>query len=434
MKILHNFEKFYVIVVMIFLSGAGVAGRVGAGGAPPAPQLWQNYGRLLVCATLAPLLLLHFRKVMGGVRHAGWLIALCGLAGASCLWAHDPRFVVRHAIFVCVVTMFGIYISTCFEWEEQLDLFGWTMVLIVISSALVAIFIPSYGLSTDLHTGAVKGIYPQKNHFGAIMAFSILTFLFARPKGVPSIIRIATLIGSCVLLALASSATSVVSLVGCLAIYPLWLMFRSAKTNSFLLWVAAMPAVGIALVLATSNFDFIAKLAGRSATLSQRIPLWQAILAAIAKRPWFGYGFDIFWLEWSEDLYKVVYVMTGWHPPHAHNGYLDVVLSMGIVGLLIFFVGFAINVLRAGRLSRISGVYSAKWPFFVLVFFGIVNLGESFILRLMSFFWIPYTVIYVSSALLLEQAQTEESTDEADEVIDANDGSHMNGAVPGYST
>jgi exopolysaccharide production protein ExoQ len=434
MKILHNFERFYVVAVMIFLSGAGVAGRVGAGGTAPAPQLWQNYGRLLVCATLAPLLLLHFRQVMEGVRHSGWLIALCGLAGASCLWAHDPRFVVRHAIFVCVVTMFGIYIATCFEWEEQLNLFGWTMVLVVVSSGIVAAFIPSYGLSHDLHTGAVKGIYPQKNHFGAMMSFSIITFLFARPKGVPNILKIATVIGSAVLLILASSATAIVALVGCLACYPLWLLFKSSKTNNFLLWVAALPVVGIGLVLATANFDIVAKLAGRSATLSDRIPLWNGILGAIAKRPWFGYGFDIFWLEWSQDLYKIVYVMTGWHPPHAHNGYLDIVLSMGIVGLVVFMVGFIINVWRAGKLSKVSGVYAANWPFFVLLFFGIVNLAESFILRLMSFFWIPYVAIYVSSALLLEQAQTEEFSDEVAETIATDDGGHVNGALPGYST
>jgi exopolysaccharide production protein ExoQ len=434
MKILHFFEKCYVIVTLIFLSGAGVAGRVGAGGTAPAPQPWENYGRLLVCVTLAPLLILHFREVMDGVRQSGWLIALCALAVVSGAWAHDPRFVIRHAIFLGVVTLFGIYISTCFEWEEQLDLFGWTMVLVVIGSALVAAFIPSYGLSHDLHTGAVKGIYPQKNNLGAMMSFSIITFLFAKPKGVPSLIRIATLIGSCVLLVLASSATAVAGLAGCLALYPVWRMFRSSKTNAVLLWISALPVVGMLLVLAAVNFDVIAKLAGRSSTLSDRIPLWTGVLGAIGKKPWFGYGFDIFWLEWSGALYKIVYVMTGWHPPHAHNGYLDIVLSVGIVGLLIFAVGFFINIWRAGSLSRIDGIHGAKWPFFVLLFFGIVNLGESYILRLMSFFWIPYTVIYVSSALLLVQEQTDESSEQAAEAVDTDDNGRVNGILPGYST
>jgi hypothetical protein len=52
----------------------------------------------------------------------------------------------------------------------------------------------------------------------------------------------------------------------------------------------------------------------------------------------------------------------------------------------------------------------------------------------MSFFWIPYVAIYVSSALLLEQAQTEESSDEVAETIATDDGGHVNGALPGYST
>jgi O-antigen ligase len=107
---------------------------------------------------------------------------------------------------------------------------------------------------------------------------------------------------------------------------------------------------------------------------------------------------------------------------------------MGIVGLVVFFVGFIINVWRAGRLSKISGVYAANWPFFVLLFFGIVNLAESFILRLMSFFWIPYVAIYVSSALLLEQEQTQETSDQSAEAAGPDDGGQVNVVLPSYST
>jgi O-antigen ligase len=434
MKILHNLEKFYVVVVLVFVSGAGIVGRVGAGGTPPPPQQWENIGRLIVCATLAPLLIIHFRKVMTGVWHSGWLIALCGLAGASCLWASDSHFVLRHAIYLCVVTAFGIYIATCFDWEEQLDLFGWMMVLVVAASVFVAIFVPSYGLSIDLHTGSVKGIYPQKNILGAMMSFSILTFVFARPKGVPGWLRVATLITSCVLLVLAGSATAIVAFVGCLAIYPLSQIFRMSKTRSFLLWAAMLPILGLVVVALASNFGVIAKLAGRSSTLSDRIPLWTGIIGAIGRKPWLGYGYDIFWVVWSGDLAKIVYVMKGWHPPHAHNGYLDVVLSMGIVGFLIFAIGFFINLSRAARLLKTSGIHGAKWPFFVFLFFAVVNLGESYILRLTSFFWVPYVVIYVSSALLLAEQQTEEAPEPIEEEAQVGHSGQMNGALPGYST
>jgi exopolysaccharide production protein ExoQ len=434
MKILHFFEKIYVVVVLIFLSGAGVAGRVGAGGTPPPPQPWEVIGRLIVCATLAPLLLLHFRKIISGVRHSGWLIGLSVFAVISCGWAQDPRFVFRHGVFLCVVTAFGIYVATCFEWDEQLDMFGWMTVLVVVGSALVAIYIPSYGLSTDLHVGAVKGMYPQKNNLGAMLSFGILTFLFAKPKGVPVWVRIPTLVGACILLILSSSATAIVGLAGCLAIYPLWQLYRASKRNAFLLWISAVPVIGLGAVIAATNLEFFTKLAGRSATLSDRIPLWQGVVEAIGRKPFLGYGYDIFWTVYSQDLYKIEWVMRNWRPPHAHNGYLDVLLSMGIVGLAVFMVGFVINVWRASRLARIDSIYAAKWPLFILLFFAIVNLGESYILRLMSFFWIPYVVIYVSSALLLAQAETEEVTEQPAEALDTDDPGHVDGIVPGYST
>jgi exopolysaccharide production protein ExoQ len=434
MTILRSLEKLYVLIVLVFLSGAGVAGTIGAGGTPPPPQPWEVIGRLIVCATLAPLLILHYRRVLEGLRHSGWLIALCSFALASAMWSNDPRFVLRHAIFLSVVTLFGIYIATCFEWGEQLDLFGWMSILVVAGSALVAAFIPSYGLSHDLHFGVVKGLYPQKNNLGAMMAFAILTFVFAKPRGIPSWLRFSTLMGACVLLVLSSSATAIVALVLCLAAYPLPRLFRVSKARAFLLLASVTPLFAIGLALAAVNFDVIAKAAGRNSTLSDRIPMWATVMDAIGRKPWFGYGFDVFWTEWSGDLVKVKYVMHGWRPPHAHNGYLDVVLSVGIVGLLVFIGGFVTNLWRAGGMLKNDEIHGARWPFFVLLFFAIVNMGESYILRLMSFFWIPYVAIYVSAALLAIEERREVSVELSNERTGADGGESLNGVLPGYST
>jgi O-antigen ligase len=436
MKILQNLEKAYVVATLLFLTGVGVAGNIGAGGLTgrAQPQPWESVARLLFCATLVPFLVIHWRKVLDGLRHAGWIIALCGLALASTAWSYDPRFTLRHAIFLWAVTLFAIFIATCFDWDEQMNLFGWLSILIVFGSACAAIFIPSYGLSTDLHMGSVKGLYPQKNTMSAMVVFVMLVFVFGKPKAIPAWLRITTLSGACILLILSNSATALVALLFCIAMYPVVHLMRISSRKTLPLWVPLVPILAMGALLAIRNFDIIAEAAGRSSTLTSRIPMWKEVLNAIGRHPWWGYGYDVFWVEWSRDLQKVLYVLSGWRPPHAHNGYLDILLSVGIVGLLIFFGGFITSLWRAGSLFRANESSSAKFALFVLLFLAVLNLGESYILRLMSFFWIPYVTIYVS--LALAQVEGRQLATETAASDDGGDGevSGMNGILPGYQT
>jgi|HubBroStandDraft_6_1064221.scaffolds.fasta_scaffold23645_2 exopolysaccharide production protein ExoQ len=433
MSILQSLEKAYVVVVLFFLTGAGVAGNVGEGGATgrAESQPWENIGRLIVCVTLVPLFVIHWKRVLGGVRQSSWLIALCSVAIASTVWSYDPRFTLRHCIFLLIVTLFGIYIATCFNWDEQINLFGWLLMFVVLSSACVAIFIPSYGLSHDAHWGAVKGIYPQKNTMSAMMVFAILTFVLAKPKAMPNWLRNSTLMGAGILLILSGSATSLVALMFCIALYPVLYLLRFSKRNTLPLWVPLVPIFAMGASLLIANFDLVAEAVGRNSTLTSRIPMWTEVLNAISRRPWFGYGYDVFWSEWSSDLAKVIYVLNNWRPPHAHNGYLDILLSLGVVGLLIFAGGLVTNVWRAGRMFRANEIHGAKWPLFFLLFFAVLNLGESCILRIMSFFWIPFVAIYVSLAL---QEVEERQLAGARHAVRADDIADANGIVPEFQT
>ena len=62
---------------------------------------------------------------------------------------------------------------------------------------------------------------------------------------------------------------------------------------------------------------------------------------------------------------------------HAHNGYLDILLAMGVVGLLVFLGGFVTSIWRAAKLFQANEIPGAKWPLFVLLFFAVFNLAES---------------------------------------------------------
>jgi O-antigen ligase len=75
----------------------------------------------------------------------------------------------------------------------------------------------------------------------------------------------------------------------------------------------------------------------RGVTFTQRLDLWVFAVEEIVKRPWFGAGYSSFWAinaavqpSLKSDMWFGTYALIN----EAHQGYLDLVLTTGVVGLL----------------------------------------------------------------------------------------------------
>ena len=64
-----------------------------------------------------------------------------------------------------------------------------------------------------------------------------------------------------------------------------------------------------------------------------------AVLGFIAKRPVLGYGYQAFWLGLEGESYRIILAVS-WVLAQAQNGFLDVMLEMGAVGLVIVLLVF----------------------------------------------------------------------------------------------
>jgi exopolysaccharide production protein ExoQ len=153
--------------------------------------------------------------------------------------------------------------------------------------------------------------------------------------------------------------------------------------------------VGTVLFLSS---DSILEILERDASLTGRTELWPIVLGAISDRPLFGFGFDAFWPTASIFIWDNV----EWIPANAHDGFLDLWLNLGIIGLLLFLlsVGLSCRVmfiaLKKGR------VLEAKWCISYVILFISINLTESALVKANSIYWILYVVatIQASSATL----------------------------------
>ena len=93
---------------------------------------------------------------------------------------------------------------------------------------------------------------------------------------------------------------------------------------------------------------------GRDATLTGRAALWEKLLS-MNQHPWFGTGFESFWLgKRLEELWGIYW----WRPNEAHNGYLEVFLNLGWMGVVLFALVLATgyrNVISAFRRDPHTG-------------------------------------------------------------------------------
>ena len=139
------------------------------------------------------------------------------------------------------------------------------------------------------------------------------------------------------LLMQASSATSFAMMIlGIIVMFCVGFRFVNKRyigaylVVAVLLFAAMEPVFGI--------YATVVKGLGRNLTLTGRTDLWAAVLK-LQGNPLLGAGFESFWLGPRLDgLWKEFF----WHPLQAHNGYIEIYLNLGWVGILLFvglFVG-----------------------------------------------------------------------------------------------
>jgi exopolysaccharide production protein ExoQ len=439
-KTFQQFEKVYAVLAMLFLANGLIPSMVAENdnvGQFHEPNMGDRIAVVTLYLILVPLLIKHWRRIFDALRNSGWIVALCGLALASTAWSFDAGFTLRRAITLSAMTLFAVYIGSCFDWDEQLDLFGWLSVVAVVGSALMVILVPAYGISHDIHSGSLKGLFPHRSVLARQMVFGILTLWLGKPKGLPVFVRNLTLFVGFILLVFSNAATSVVVLMVCLAMYPLLAIVKIPRRNTLPLWVPLAPLVAMVVFVFLKKFDLFLSILGRTPTLTGRTAIWDATILEIGKRPWLGWGYDVFWNRYTKDLAVVTNALQ-FRPPHAHDGYLDILLALGIVGMFLFLGGFLTATWRALQLFLADEVRGAKWPLFILLFFAIFNITESNILRPLTFLWIPYVAIYVSLALMRAEARhTASAKASSPESIDDSESERdgeVRGILPGYGT
>jgi O-antigen ligase len=161
-------------------------------------------------------------------------------------------------------------------------------------------------------------------------------------------------------------------------------------------WLVLVLLLGLGGV-ATMAPDVILEPFGKDATLTGRTGLWEALSRRIELRPWEGYGYGAFWTDPQGPAFYVRRDV-GWRAPTAHNGWLEVLVQLGWMGLALFAAHFALSAAAAGR--RLISGGEGMWAVLSTALFLLFSLSESTIMQQNNINWVLYVA---TTAKLLER-------------------------------
>jgi O-antigen ligase len=277
------------------------------------------------------------------------------------------------------------------------------------ASLLLIKYYPVFGRSYNPQ-GMVEntGVTTNKNTLGVLLLvislgtlWQILSLLRAKKlqdRRRHLIAQVTLLAFGVVLLGMANSQTSVASFIlGAVVVVTASLhalQKRPARVHVLCLTIVVTGAVMIYGGLAE-----VAHALGRQATLSGRTEIW-AVLIPTVPSSIVGAGFESYWISPSiETVWRTLSNQGWWHPEllvtEAHNGYIEVFLNLGWVG-----VGLIAAILVSGYARAIKGFRRNPSIGALMLGYIIASAAYSFTeagFRMMDPVWIFLLLAVVSS-------------------------------------
>jgi len=340
----------------------------------PGDKLTQLLNLMQIIAGFA--LFWRSRQRVRGISTGEVIVILLSLfLLSSCLWSIDPATTIRRGVlYVCfVVGVIGIAGSLDDDTYMRL-LRNTCFVAGLISVALLAV-VPHDVLmpAGTLEEGELRGIFPHKNLLGEVMAVGVLSALHGlRTEGQRRWRSMLALMMFAGLLLAARSGTAITASLALVAADALASLLRrggAARMMGFGLILISVPIVLVMVLFP----DLLLGLLGKDPTLTGRTILWQYVVFYIGEKPLLGWGLTAFWSP-INPAYTEIANAVGWTVPEAHNGLLEMLLEVGVVGSLLLISVWLRNIVLAARClgTPASNIgLSALLCYGVLVLFGI---------------------------------------------------------------
>lgn len=268
-------------------------------------------------------------------------------------------------------------------------------------SLLLIKYYGEYGWQYDRFSGELMwvGIAGQKNGLALICSFSAIFLIWSLWRDLsqwnllssktPIFINLLMLILSIYLMmgpktSFRYSSTSFLCLlIGIISIILLKTSINKRIKNKIIILAIIIILLGTLMpFLGKFPIKGIPEILGRDSTLTGRTQIWRALVPYAQKKLIFGHGFGGFW---TTSLVEQISISS-------HNGYLDTILHLGLIGLIGFSIFLVSFILKCYKLM--GSAWDITILFISIIFmFLIHNISETSLGHLSSF---PSSLIILS--------------------------------------
>jgi exopolysaccharide production protein ExoQ len=321
----------------------------------------------------------------GAIRRQGWLIVLLIYMLLSTFWSEITIISLKRLGRESVAIVMALLMMSEANPLQSLASLLRRCAYVLLPLSLVLIkYYPTLGRQYTRWSGIQMwtGVTGQKNQLGRLCMISVFFLLFAlyrRWRGrspVAARLRawsdVSIIVIGVYLLIGSSSATSLATLIVGIATFVGLQWFQKFRSNVGQIGLQALVvfliAYGTAVpFLGGSNVAAFTSVLGRDETLTGRTEVWAEVIPARDRQPLLGYGFGSFWTDARRERYDI---------PTAHNGYLDILLELGEVGL-VFYTAWLLSCARQLHRAIVLDYEWASFGICLLLLSLIYNVTES---------------------------------------------------------
>jgi O-antigen ligase len=374
---------------------------------------------LAIYGPAVALLVLRMPAWLPNMLIASWpLLALVFLAALSGLWSPDLGTVLRRALALGLTMGFAIYVVARFEFSEFLRILFLACAFYVLCGYLASA-IPGVGITPPgKHGYTWRGFTGFKNDFGRTLALILasgVVFAFVGPQPWRRFGLLLALFAAPLLYMTESSTAMLTAIAAIAGALCLGLVFQPRWGNIRFGLDLKILAVGIVLLsvffVAAIGLETVAQAFGKTVTLSGRTKLWAYAFEIGLEQPILGSGFRAFW---NDKLAATFTALFFWDdavdsdlktPGNGHNGYLDIFLELGLVGIVLYAI-LQISALRriAACLQRghmPEGIALAMIVSFLLIY----SIPERVTLQHTEGVWFTFMLYYLYAGRAVHSAE-----------------------------
>lgn len=313
------------------------------------------------------------------------------LATLSVFWSNDISLTLKTVLVLLEVTVFAIYFGKQYSWTELYRFWRWVNIIL----SIICIFYAVKENQSDWH-----GVLGHKNQFSFFMAQTAVLWLmhaFYAPKQRRR--SLAFVVISFIGLINGNSGASKVLTVVLLSLWGYFGFVKKLKVQWAFVSVILFMIVSICVsIVVTENLKFIVvDTLNKDMTLTGRTDFWPLIVDRINQRPILGYGLSGFWQPWrgaGDPGGGIIVAKTQFQPAHSHNGFLDLGLELGWLGVALFACSFFNNVAKSVVYLGKTHLPEAGLPLLLLTYTLMTNLTETGLVGITSiWFWYVVTTV-----------------------------------------